>query len=945
MMLALGRLLARRPVAWTVVVLTLLLAAVSAWKAGQVRHEDDLLAFLPQDNADVATFREINQRYGGLDVALIGVEAGAGADGAFDPALLAQVAALTTRLSAMPELDNVLSLTNVLDFSPDPMGGIRSAELVEALPTTPAEVAALRAKTLARDQVVGTLVSAEADALLIYAFPAYGADTQAIAKAVAAAAREELAGRRIHLGGAPFVGTAIYEATQADMKRLTPWAVLAIMGVLILAFRDLRSVALGLFTTGMGIVVVHAAMHSLDVPLNVVLGSMPVILFAVGSAYAIHILARYSVHAADVGPEEAVVRTVARTGPVVVTAALTTALGLGSFVAMDIAPMRQFGIFTALGVLVTLVLSLTFVPAVVVLLGMAPRPVGAGPVGGLLARSAAVVGRNRPAFGLGMVLLLGAGGAMLSRVDSRMDQRAFYNPGSPPDLADRFLRERFGGASFVQLELTGDMDDPQVLRQMQALGDRLAAVDGVHDVLHIGQVLATVNDAMAGQRRIPDTADKAGLLYGFLAGNSAVRQLLADDRSRALVHVRLETADIDATERALAALEAVAATTPTHWTVAPATTPEGRAALSAQVAAHAAALLRPAAPTVSEDTVLKAIVAPAAPVSEAAVAARFRVWLVSGECFVPLDPDQATAAAAAAAALPAEVADGPLKEALAAATGLAADSAELDDLSWSLRTPLAEARQAVATEARTAALLSSLGIAADAVAPPARQKLEGLLLDLDNAMVALPGSGPAQLALTLTGTPVLHRGLSQSTRKNQRDSLIIALLTVAVVLTLRFRSPLAGLLATAPTAAALVLIYGGMATLGIRLDIGTSMLASLVIGAGVDYAVHLLSAWEARPAEPPAAGAVRGAARAGAAIWTNALAVALGFFVLTLGEARPLRNVGGLTAAAMLIAAGCTFVLLPLLAGRRRYGPAGDHAEGGDPADPAAEPHVWRSSP
>ena len=47
--------------------------------------------------------------------------------------------------------------------------------------------------------------------------------------------------------------------------------------------------------------------------------------------------------------------------------------------------------------------------------------------------------------------------------------------------------------------------------------------------------------------------------------------------------------------------------------------------------------------------------------------------------------------------------------------------------------------------------------------------------------------------------------------------------------------------------------------------------------------------------------------------------VASGFFVLTLGEARPLQNVGGLTASAMLIAALATFVLIPVLAGRRGY--------------------------
>ena len=102
-----------------------------------------------------------------------------------------------------------------------------------------------------------------------------------------------------------------------------------------------------------------------------------------------------------------------------------------------------------------------------------------------------------------------------------------------------------------------------------------------------------------------------------------------------------------------------------------------------------------------------------------------------------------------------------------------------------------------------------------------------------------------------------------------------------------------------------------MGAAGISLDIGTSMLASLIIGAGVDYAVHFLSAWHAEDDEPLSRAVMRATARVGPAVWTNAVMVAVGFFVLTLGEARPLKNVGGLTAAAMIVAAAVTFLVIP----------------------------------
>ena len=66
-------------------------------------------------------------------------------------------------------------------------------------------------------------------------------------------------------------------------------------------------------------------------------------------------------------------------------------------------------------------------------------------------------------------------------------------------------------------------------------------------------------------------------------------------------------------------------------------------------------------------------------------------------------------------------------------------------------------------------------------------------------------------------------------------------------------------------------------------------------------------------------GAARAADTTGPAIWTNAIMVCVGFFVLTLGQARPLQNVGGLTAAAMIVAALATFLAIPVLAQRKRY--------------------------
>jgi predicted RND superfamily exporter protein len=939
-MLPLARLLVQRRSAALWVALVVLLTVVAGAIGSQVRHEDDLLAFLPRDNPDIARFRDINERFGGLDVAIVGVELAQ----PYTRAELAAMAALTNDLSTMGGLDYVLSVTSVDDFSPDPMGGIRTAKLIEALPEDDAQLEAVRALVSSREHVVGTLVSADGAALALYAFPAFGADQRALAGQIQARAAAAFPGATLHLTGAPFVSSYIYDTTQADMRRLTPWAVAAIVLVLLVAFRDLRSVLLGLFSAGAGIAVVQAVMVLTGTPVNVVLSAMPVILFAVGSAYGIHVLARYSAYASALPLEAAVIKTITHTGPVVLTAGLTTALGLGSFVMMDLGPLRQFGLLCALGVSVAVGLSLTFVPAVIVLLRLKPRPVGAGGADVALARMSAWVVRRRVPV---LVVLCGIGGMgaiFAAQVDDRLDQAAFYDPGSPPDAADAFMRRAFGGSTFVQIEITGDLRDPYVLRSVQQLADRLSLRPGVHRVQQVGDVVASLSEAMEGQPRLPDRADKAGLLFGLLTGNPAVRQLVSPELDRALMHVRLSAKDIDETEATLADIERIVAEEAVQrWRVVPiggdrsADPPEATAARDQLVIDRLRAVLRGyGAP---EAEVLRPLIAAPAPApTPAQVSIRLGRWLSSEESPAPLPPQQAALVAAALLSLQEGHQEDDRAEAIAGALGATRDDPRVGDLSWATEIPLQEARRDAGIAAQAAALLDALPALSGRPAPhtAAAERLElavgAALLErgLDAIAVADP-KGEGQLSLSVSGTPLLHRGLSQSTRENQQRSLVLALGLVAVVLAWRFRSLSAGLLALAPTGLSLLLVYGGMGLLHIRLDIGTAMLASIVIGAGVDYAVHLMSAWSAAPEETVGAGAARAGARTGSAILINAIAVAAGFFVLTLGEARPLKNVGALTSAAMLVAAGCTLVVVPALARRRRYDP---QVDADDPADP-----------
>ena len=972
MIAALSRWLVTRSASWIVIAVSLVLTGLCGRYALSVDQDDDLLAFLPADNPAVADFQRINRQFGGLDVAIVGIEAGDPFAGPF----LEKLDVLTRKLGDEPTISLALSLSNVEDFSVDEeKGGIRAQYLARPAPETPEASKALRERVMGKSHIVGNLVSGDGRSVILYAFLAPDANPRATADLIKGVVKEAYPDLPVYWGGAPFISTYIYDITQADMRRLIPWAVVVIVLIIVASFRDVFGALLALVSTAMGIVITYGLMGMNGVDANIVLGSMPVILFAVGSAYPIHVLVRYYALRSEHEPEEALAQTLTGIGPVVLAAGLTTVAGLMSFLAMDIAPMRSFGLYTGLGIFATLVLSLTFVPAVVRVLGLESRSFARSRARDGLVGLAIGARKNRRAVGVALLVVTGAGLALAGRVEARMESAAFFDEGSPPDRAEDFLRASFGGSQFIQLMVEGDMNDPGVLREVQRLADRIAVEPHVSSVASLAQVLSLLNEAFTGERRLPPTTAQVRVLYRFLQGRPVLQQFLVADRSRSLMQIKIDTDEheivsalLDRIEtlvadealrsyvvvgRPPASAEAETEATPTpHKEL----TQDQRASVTerrcAVVAARVAALL-PADHRRPPSEIEAALTSLSAKAEPKAVQQRLSGFLTSRESFLP--PDLHARADALAAALsslgaspsPADVEsslshvlvdDVPLPEDCAAddtddtddtddppetatddpcAEALATRAQRREvalDLALSLGTPLDEAWRRALGDGRARALLAQLKLPElDDLRP-----ISDALLDLDEPHALLPASAKpdGELRYVVTGTPVLYRGLSESVTKNQVQSLALALALVLVIMVVLFRSITGGLLAAAPTVITLSAIYGAMGAMGLHLDIGTSMLASIIIGAGVDYAVHLLAAWKATD---PESAAEEAAEHAGPAIWTNAIMVSAGFFVLTLGDAKPLENVGGLTSAAMLVAALATFIAIPALARKLSY--------------------------
>jgi predicted RND superfamily exporter protein len=169
--------------------------------------------------------------------------------------------------------------------------------------------------------------------------------------------------------------------------------------------------------------------------------------------------------------------------------------------------------------------------------------------------------------------------------------------------------------------------------------------------------------------------------------------------------------------------------------------------------------------------------------------------------------------------------------------------------------------------------------------------------------------------IQITGMPFVDITMDRSLINSQLASLAIAILFVIVVVGLILRSFISGIYATLPIVAAIIILFGFMGLAGIPLNIGTVLVASVALGIGIDYSIHVISHFnQARKRTGDAIIAINEAIMiSGKAIMINVLSVAGGFLVLIFSQMVPLQYFGLLIALSMVGSSLGALTLLPVI--------------------------------
>ena len=251
--------------------------------------------------------------------------------------------------------------------------GLTIEKIFEVIPGTPGEMKSLRRRVLENDLFRNSFFSEDGRRTGIFVELAMDEDdSENLYSTYIALKRifEENPGIDKHyIAGFPIVTATLRTVIDQDTQRFFPFVALLAVFFLWLTFRRPSGIAVPMLVVGFSILFTLAIMVVFEVPLNTITSALPVFLISIGVADGIHMFSEYRENRIEGLPrEKAVCLMLDKLALPVTMTSITTAVGFLSLTVSDIVPIFTFGIFVAVGTLLAMLLSLIFIPALLMVL-------------------------------------------------------------------------------------------------------------------------------------------------------------------------------------------------------------------------------------------------------------------------------------------------------------------------------------------------------------------------------------------------------------------------------------------------------------------------------------------------------------------------------------------------------------------------------------------------
>ena len=534
----------------------LLITLLMGWNIPKIVIDSDIKSMLPKDQEIIVTTNKLEEIFGGSEIIILSIKS----DDIFSKSTLTKLQKLTDEVESLPIVERVLSLTNAFELH-SIADGFEVRDLIERLPETEEERAALRQRIMNDEMLYGNIVSKDFQYTAVIAIlpvTKRASDDQITYDTFNALKVKYSGPEKIYIAGLPLTRKAITMTMQSDMKALFPFGIALMIFLLVFAFRSWVGAFLPFIIVIMSVVNTLGLMALLQIKFTFISVMLPVMLIAIANDYSIHIIAYYYEECGSLqglAKGEIIHRTIQHLKTPVFMAGITTIMGFLSLQTHILSPARQMGLLSSFGITVALLLSVTFVPAVLRLLGV-PMVLQHGAnnlrVNRWLANWGQFFITNRKVFFIGSLLFVIVVITGIPQIIVDTNPMHYYRKSAEIRVSNDIIDKNFGGSTQLSVLVEGDIKDPLILHKMEELTTYLEQEPTITRTISIVDYIKKMNQAFNGDSAryyaIPATRDAVAqylLLFSISGDESDLSQVVNYDYTQAQIMARVnETSSV-----------------------------------------------------------------------------------------------------------------------------------------------------------------------------------------------------------------------------------------------------------------------------------------------------------------------------------------------------------------------------------------------------------------
>ncbi len=553
---------------WLIIIFTISIVFLCIFPLMNTTINSDLMSYLPDHMSSKVNNDKIEQVFGKSDPLLIVFET----DDVLNDSTLRRIKALSKEFNRMKDFDMVMSLFDSKSIKGE-NGAMIVNPVIKRIPKSESKREKLREEIKTNELAYKLIVSEDFRYTMIMLNSVTKKTDAELMSAIYELLDKYPGSETVFINGQPYLRAEANQKISRDFMILLPIAMVVMFIFLWISFKEKRGVLLPMSVVTISIIIAMASIPLFGWQISVIGVLIPIMMIAIANNYGIHFIIKYqelNARYPDMTMKQIVKEAILYLKKPVILTGLTTIVGIAGLVAHIMIPAKQMGVVSAVGIAFALLLSLTFIPAMMLFFKKGKiqksfsekknsflSKILTGLAGFISKRPRQVI------YIFAAFFILVVSGVYKLKLASDFDDILPKN--HPFNISLNIANEYFGGTKNISLMFEGDMKDPEILKRMDFYEQELEKMPEIGSVTSIASMIRIMSKAINDPEeklydKIPDSRDAVAQyleLYSMSGDPEDFEDFVDFDYTRAVLYIQYQADDIKTMNKIIAKVESL----------------------------------------------------------------------------------------------------------------------------------------------------------------------------------------------------------------------------------------------------------------------------------------------------------------------------------------------------------------------------------------------------